>query len=807
MAVINGTAASETLSGTAAADTITGAGGNDTALMGGGNDVFIWNPNDGNDTIDGGAGKDTIRFTGANVPESFDINAIVGGGVRIARLVDNVVDLDAVERIELQALGGADTIEIDDFTFTDLKQVAIDLSNGTPGVGDGAVDEVAAEASNGNNTITISQVGGLISATGLPIQITLAAAEVDNDYFEIRGLAGNDKISAATLPKALILTLDGGAGNDSITGSAGNDSLDGGDGNDTVTGGRGNDFVNLADGNDLFVANAGDGDDDVGGGDGIDTLRFIGNGADETFTISYNGGPAFLTHDKKDTIALDDVERIEFRPLGGEDIVNISSLADTDVTAVVVDLASTSGGAAADKKHDEVWVDADGAGVKIASIGAQVVVSGIPAQVSIAHADKTDILNIFGGSDNDTIDASKLAAGKMALQLFGSFGIDHFIGSAGTDFVDGGDGNDLAFLGAGNDFFEWNPDDDNDTIEGQAGTDTVHVNGEDGIGADVFALAANGGRAVLTNNLGNVTLDLNDVERIEIQALGGADTVTVNNLSGTDIKLVAVDLGGGDLALDTVTVNGANGNDKVNVSFPGAVLFTGLPYQVGISGAETDKDIITFNAMGGNDSIDGSKLPAGVVPVVLDGGTGNDVIKGGAGDDVVFGGDDNDKLSGAAGADDLIGGNGNDVIDGGAGEDELFGNNGDDTATGGTGNDIAVLGAGNDLFIWNNGEGDDVIDGGTDLDSLRLVGIKGRRHDRHLGQRHADGNRCAGRRQPGRQCRVHRHPRPGWRRCHRHRQCCRHQCREHCRRPRGDPRWQGRGHQDRHGDLRCHEQH
>ena len=81
----------------------------------------------------------------------------------------------------------------------------------------------------------------------------------------------------------------------------------------------------------------------------------------------------------------------------------------------------------------------------------------------------------------------------MALQIFGSFGTDHLIGSAGNDFVVGGEDNDLAFLGAGNDFFDWNLGDDNDTVEGQAGTDTAHVNGVDGIGADVFALQPTAG--------------------------------------------------------------------------------------------------------------------------------------------------------------------------------------------------------------------------------------------------------------------------------------------------------------------------
>ena len=735
---ITGAGGNDTITGAGGNDTITGAGGNDKALMGVGNDVFVWNPGDGSDTIEGGVGNDALRLKGENVDETFFIIAGIAGHAELDRFttLDTVVlDLNDVERIEVQALGGADKFEIVSLGGTDVKQLAFDLSNGTPGVGDGAEDVVVAFGSESGNTVTLTQTGGVISATGLAAQITIAAAEAI-DAFGIFGFGGNDKISAASLPALIQLALDGGDGNDSLTGSAGHDTLIGGSGNDTVSGGGGNDTLDGGDGNDsaslgagndLYVANAGDGEDEVKGGDGTDTLRFIGNGADETFGITYNGGPASLGHSKVDLIALDDIERIEFRPLGGEDTVAISTLTGTDVTTVVVDLAGTSGGAAADKKFDEVDVDGDNGDdiIKIASVGAQVVVSGLAAQVSVLHADQTDILNIFANAGNDTVDASKLAAGRLELQLFGSIGADTLIGSAGKDFVDAGDGNDLILMGAGNDFFEWNQGDDNDTIEGQAGMDTVRANA--GASADVLTLSANGARGVLTYNVGNVTMDLNDVEHVWIRAKSGADAITVNDLSGTDIKLVSLDLGdggGGDLAFDTVTVNGTNGNDKVKVSFPGAVVFAGMPYQVGISSIDVDKDSITFNALGGNDSIDASKLPAGIVPIVLDGGTGNDVITGGAGDDVVFGRDDNDKLGGGAGDDDLFGGNGNDAIDGGAGDDELIGNNGDDTITGGTGNDIALLAAGNDLFIWSSGDGSDTIEGGVDFDTLRLVGSK-----------------------------------------------------------------------------------
>ena len=46
----------------------------------------------------------------------------------------------------------------------------------------------------------------------------------------------------------------------------------------------------------------------------------------------------------------------------------------------------------------------------------------------------------------------------------------------------------------------------------------------------------------LTRDIANVTMDLNDVETIDVNALGGADTITVNDLSRTDVKQVKIDL-------------------------------------------------------------------------------------------------------------------------------------------------------------------------------------------------------------------------------------------------------------------------
>ena len=47
--------------------------------------------------------------------------------------------------------------------------------------------------------------------------------------------------------------------------------------------------------------------------------------------------------------------------------------------------------------------------------------------------------------------------------------------------------------------------------------------------------SANGGRVRFFRNLGNIVMDLDDVEGIDLNALGGADNLIVNDVSGTDL--------------------------------------------------------------------------------------------------------------------------------------------------------------------------------------------------------------------------------------------------------------------------------
>jgi Ca2+-binding RTX toxin-like protein len=662
---ITGGDGDDTLIGGDGNDLITGGRGNDIAQLGAGDDTFVWNPGDGSDVVDGQAGIDTMLFNGANINETINITAD-HGHVKFTRDVANItMDLNGVEQIQFTARGGADTINVGDLSGTGVTRVALDLA-GVPGsnVGDGATDSVTVNGTGGNDTVEVTGQGGSITVTGLPASVTLAGSE-SGDRLLIQTLGGNDVINAATLAAGNTqLTIDAGAGNDTITGSQGDDTLIGGDGNDVVTGGRGNDAALLGNGNDSFIWNPGDGSDVVDGGAGTDTLVFNGANVAENFDISANGQRARLFRDVGNiTMDLNGVEHIQLATLGGADAVTVNDLTGTGITQVAVDLSGTPGSGQGDGATDTVTINGTTGDdhIAIASSGTSVVVNGLAAQVKISGADGTDRLVVNGGGGNDVINAAALHAGQVSLTINGGDGDDTIVGSAGNDTVIGGRGNDVASLGAGDDTFIWNPGDGSDTVGGGAGNDTLLFNGANV--SEKIDISANNGRAIFTRDVANITMDLDNVETIDFTARGGEDTITVNDLSSTDVKRVAIDLestpgsGVGDGASDTIVINATNGDDVINITESnGVVTVSGLAEDVTITGFEAG-DHIVINGLGGDDVINGTGLGAGVM-LTANGGDGDDILLGGAG---------NDTLSGGAGDDVLIGGGGQDVLDGGPG--------------------------------------------------------------------------------------------------------------------------------------------
>jgi Ca2+-binding RTX toxin-like protein len=639
-------------------DFIDGNQGDDVAFLGAGDDVFQWDPGDGSDVVEGQDGTDTMLFNGSGGDENFDVAANGGRALFFRNLGNITMDLNDVETIQLNALGGADKTTVNNLAGTDVKLVDIDLAGVIDGTtGDGKIDTVIVNGANARNNIDVALIGETVTVTGLAAKVTIDHADA-TDSLVINGLGGRDTINAAALSAAIKLTVDGGGANDKIFGGKGDDLLLGGDGSDFIDGNQGNDTAFLGAGDDVFLWDPGDGSDVVEGQAGTDTMLFNGSGGSENFDISANGGRVRFFRDLGNiTMDLDDVEIIRLNALGGSDSTVVGDLTGTDVTKVAIDLAAVVNGKTGDGTPDSVTVNATNAddSVTIASIGKQIVVDGLSAQVTIAHADATDRLVINGLGGDDLIDAGGLKAGRIDLQVFGGLGEDIVIGSAGNDTVNGGDGDDVALLGAGDDVFVWNPGDDNDVVEGQAGTDAMVFNGANI--AESIDIAANGGRVLFFRDIANVTMDLNDVETVHFNALGGADNINVGDLTGTDAKLIAIDLaaviGGttGDSQPDTVTVNGTNGDDVVSISSLGSKLvIDGLSAQVAIDHADAD-DKLVINALAGDDIIDASTLAAGKATLQLLGGAGDDIILGSGGGDLIDGGADDDVIFGNAGSD------------------------------------------------------------------------------------------------------------------------------------------------------------
>ena len=492
-----------------------------------------------------------------------------GGRTRLTRDVATItMDLNDVERIQINALGGADKITVNNLAATDVKQVDINLA-ATGGAGDGAADQVTVNGTDGNDQINVVGAGTSVAVTGLSAQVNINGTEA-GDLLTINAGNGNDTINAATLPAGVIgLTIDAGAGNDTVIGSQGKDTILAGDGNDTVTGGRGDDVALLGAGNDTFIWNPGDGSDIVEGQAGTDTLLFNGANIAENIDISANGGRARFFRDVANiTMDLDDVENIQFNALGGADNIVVGDLSGTDVKQVNLDLSAQAGSGQGDGAADTVTVNGTQGNdtITVASSGASVVVNGLAAKVTIAGAEgANDSLVVNGQGGNDTINASGLNAGQVKLTINAGAGDDTITGSKGDDLVNGGRWHRLAPSSAlGDDTFVWNPGDGNDTVDGQAGADTLLFNGANI--AEKIDISANGGHARLTRDVANITMDLDNVETIDVQAKGGADLITVNDLSQTDVSKVKIDLGGADGAADTIVLNATNGDDVIVVT-------------------------------------------------------------------------------------------------------------------------------------------------------------------------------------------------------------------------------------------------
>ena len=99
--------------------------------------------------------------------------------------------------------------------------------------------------------INVTTDNGVVTVSGLGSTVNISGFDA-NDRIVINGLGGDDVIQASGL-SGMLLTANGGDGDDVLIGSAGNDTLLGGAGDDVLIGGAGQDVLDGGTGNNILI--------------------------------------------------------------------------------------------------------------------------------------------------------------------------------------------------------------------------------------------------------------------------------------------------------------------------------------------------------------------------------------------------------------------------------------------------------------------------------------------------------------------------------------------------------------------------
>jgi Ca2+-binding RTX toxin-like protein len=225
--IINGLGGDDTLYGDAGDDTLDGGAGIDNLYGQDGNDTLIGGI--GNDYLDGGLGADTYvisKADGQDVISNYDTDSSVdtikftdlaSTGVTAIFQASNdlVIQYGVGGQLTLSYFFSSVDYRVDKFQFTDVTWTLADI------------------AQRHSGTANADYLSGFIGMVNT-----------------INGLAGNDSISGVELAD----TLNGGDGDDNVYGYAGDDTLTGGAGNDYLVGDVGADtyVISKADGQDVI---------------------------------------------------------------------------------------------------------------------------------------------------------------------------------------------------------------------------------------------------------------------------------------------------------------------------------------------------------------------------------------------------------------------------------------------------------------------------------------------------------------------------------------------------------------------------
>jgi Ca2+-binding RTX toxin-like protein len=422
----------------------------------------------------------------------------------------------------------------------------------------------------------------------------------------IQGTAGND-------------SLTGTQGDDSIAGLAGSDTINALGGNDTLDGGAGIDTLNGGLGNDRYIVTAGDVLSDTGGTDTVVTDVNWSLSADFENIELVGTGNISATGNNLSNLAIGNAGNNYFNMRAGDDTIQAGAGND--------------------------WIDMSAFGT--ASYGNDVIDGG-------AGTDTVNFAISAGQQSAVTVD---LTAGTISGGGVGGAGsatvtsIEHVVGAAFNDSIKGAAAAETLEGREGN-----------DTLSGMGGNDTL----VGGTGQDTFLFEVTPGaaNADLVSDFVSGT-DKVSLDRTVFTALGAA-----GNFAPGDARFASgAGFTSGRDADDRVIYNTTTGQLFYDADGNGAGASQLVATLQGVP-ALSASDIVVTGA-GGGAAIDGTAGNDGLV-----GTEGDDTIRGFAGNDGLIGLGGNDTLDGGDGDDRLNGGNGNNP---GEGADLLLGGNGNDT--------------------------------------------------------------------------------------------------------------------------------
>jgi len=776
---IIGSAQADTITGGNGNDTITGGVGNDQISGGSGNDLVVVNGTAdiaSGESYSGGLGADTLKITAdtdlTNVSamssmETLLLSDAVDVTIAGALLTDvtaiNGTGDDSHETVSVFGTSGADALNLSGITIdsNDIDAVSISgLAGNDTITASTAYANFSIDAGSDNDLVRFA-AGDLASTQTVvgnsgtdTLSILGADTLTDADFTNVSTVevlqlsGGNDSVDLTTEAKqAGILTVNGGAGNDTITWTYGttgitidagdgddfvdnndadvaNDSIDGGNGNDTIyarggndtlIGGAGNDILHAEDGNDSLVGGAGA--DVLNGGSGNDTL-VVSN--DVVTGESYDGSVG------TDTLQI--TATTDFSVVTTIDSIEVFTLSE-GVTATFAASALTG---------DTIAMSGTGD-----NLGEFVVVNGTSSaeviDLSNITVDINDItgISVTGLGGDDTIT--------------GTNGNDTIVGGAGADVLAGGNGNDTLVINSGDvasgesydggfgtaDNLSITADSDLSVVTALTNIEIITLaNGVDvtfsaaALTGDTLALNGTGDNALETVtvtgtssgdtiNLSGITVDTNDITGLSISGGNGNDTITGTNGADTIVGGAGADvLAGGD-GNDTLVIN--SGDVAAGESYDGGNNSDTLSIT-----ADMDLSVVTSLT-----SIETITLANGVdVTFSAAALTGDTLALNGTGDNAqetvsvtATAGNDTINLSGiTVDTNDITGL----YIDGGDGNDTITGTNGADTLTGGVGNDVFVFSSTAQTATSNSTQFMDVIsDFNITEDTVDVSGISG----------------------------------------------------------------------------------